>query len=142
METKDEFRLQKQLRTIQICHKVLALLAIVTILVLLYSSLHAKNNDVVMEMFLSALGIEFILTLISVTLVILVRELKHGPNVDDKILLALLCFLTIFLTLFMPPVMILGLPLAILGIGVYNIYIAERNIRDLKITTNETELSA
>ena len=94
-----------------------------------------------MEMFLSALGTEFILTIVSVTLVILVREMKYGPNVDDKILLALLCFLTISLTLFMPPVMILGLPLAILGIGVYNITTAERKIRDLKLTPDETDMS-
>ena len=131
------------LRAIQLAHLTLCMLSIAAFVPVVRGlAFNGPDESFVNKMFIMYFVTEFILLMISVVLTFRLRKLRFGPREGDGLLSLYIALDIILATLLAAELMYMAMPLAILGIGVYNIYIAERNIRDLKITTNETELSA
>lgn len=99
------------------------------------------ENDFLVKIFLEVLVAEFLVAMIAVSLVLKVRKLKFGPREDDGLLMLLIALITFVSAILLAQIVILLLPLATLAIGVYNLYIAQQKILDLKLTTDETDMS-
>ena len=75
---------------------------------------------------------DYVIAVISVSLLFLVRRMKNGPNEREGLLHLFIVTAGLLVTALLFPLMYFALPPAVVGVGIYNVTVVEITIRGLK----------
>ena len=79
-----------------------------------------------------ALFADYVIAIISVSLLFLTRRLQNGPNEREGLLHLFIVVTGFLVTALLFPLMYIALPVAVVGLGIYNVVKIETVIRGLK----------